>query len=236
MTMTRRTAILRGLGLQVGIATLPVWPASVKDFWNEKKPADWTSDEIQQMLTKSPWAKEAGVTYNTGPGGVGRPGGMGGYGGSRRGGRTQGGTVGAPGGPGPAPGLGKYTAIVRWESALPIREASHNQSKDDPLANYILSATGDLPMLGAHRDEDATQSEQRAEMLKQYTKLERRNGAIYLSTVKFPSSDSTLFYFMRTDPIFAEDKQVTFTTKLGPIEVKTRFTLKDMLYQGKLAL
>jgi hypothetical protein len=29
---------------------------------------------------------------------------------------------------------------------------------------------------------------------------------------------------------------VTFVTKLGPIDVKCKFTVKDMMYRGKLEL
>ena len=46
--MTRRSAVLMGLGLS---AAASAW---AKDFWNEKKPSEWTEGEIQQMLTKSP--------------------------------------------------------------------------------------------------------------------------------------------------------------------------------------
>ena len=34
----------------------------------------------------------------------------------------------------------------------------------------------------------------------------------------------------------AEDCEVLFTTKLGAIEVKTKFNLKDMMYRKELAL
>jgi hypothetical protein len=33
-----------------------------------------------------------------------------------------------------------------------------------------------------------------------------------------------------------EDKEVTFSTKLGRLLVKTKFNLKDMTYRGDLAL
>ena len=119
---------------------------------------------------------------------------------------------------------------------MPIRLAAHSQSTDDPLANYVINLVGDLPMLGTHNDETSKDREQRAEMLKDYTKLERKNDPIYLSKVIFKNATETLFYFPRLEPIFPDDKQVTFTTKLGPLEVKAKFTLKEMMYQGKLEL
>jgi hypothetical protein len=226
--MTRRSAILIGLGLP-GLAAIPARAFSPKEFWDEKQPADWTKDEVQELLTKSPWARDAIVSYNSGPGNVGRTG-M-----TRRGS-----VVNVPGGGIPSGGTSvgqeRFKAIVRWETALPIRLASHSKSTDDPAANYILNLIGDVPMLGAHRDEDGNQVEQRTEMLKEYTRLDRKHDPIFLGKVVFPSPAETLFYFPRLDPIFPDDRTVTFTTKLGPIEVKARFTLKEMTYQGKLEL
>ncbi len=33
-----------------------------------------------------------------------------------------------------------------------------------------------------------------------------------------------------------EDKEVTFVTWIGPLDVKCKFTLKDMVYRGNLEL
>jgi len=232
--MTRRDAIMVGLGL-------PVWASAATEFWNQKKPEDWTEDERKELLTKSPWAREATIKFNDSVGGLGSGSRgravSGGYGGMSR--RT--GTVPvAPGASGPA-AEGKYTAIVRWESALPIREATHNQLKDDPAANYILNIIGDVPMLGRQsNDETEAEFQQRMDMLKQYTKLEKRGDPIYLVKVSYqkgpPASSGTLFYFERNDLITVHDGTVTFVTKLGPLDVRCKFTPKEMLYLGKLEL
>jgi hypothetical protein len=47
---------------------------------------------------------------------------------------------------------------------------------------------------------------------------------------------SLLFTFPRTSPISLDDKEVEFVTRIGAMEVRRRFKLKDMVYQGKLAL
>jgi hypothetical protein len=222
--MTRRSAILIA-------ATAPAWAFASKEFWNEKQPGEWTEEENRELLTNSPWSRPASVNYNAGPGNAGRPS-TSGYGGSRRSNRTP-----VVTGPGDTPmGKQQYQAVVRWETALPVREASHIKSTDDPLANYVINVIGDLPMLGTHKDEDAAQRQQRGETLKDVTKLERRNDPLYLSKVIFRGPSETLFYFPRLDTIFPDDKQVTFVTKLGPLEVKAKFTLKDMVYRGKLEL
>jgi hypothetical protein len=222
--MTRRTAILLGLGL-------PALAYDSKEFWDEKDPKDWTDEERQTLLTKSPWARAATTKYNSGAGGIG----MSGVGGNNRryGGRTA--NPGSSSASSPAPLPKSYDTVVRWESALPIREANRNQSKDDPAANYILCVTGDLPMLGKNSN-DETQEEyaQRLDMLKQYTKLEKHGGALPLTNIETVQKLGTLFYFPRAEPI--KDGQVTFTTKLGPIEVKCKFPVKEMMYHGKLEL
>jgi hypothetical protein len=226
--MTRRNAIFVSLGLPAAFEAIPAWAAA--EFWNEKKPENWTPEEIHELLTKSPWAKEPTVNYNGGPGNAGRPSSNSGSYGRR--------TRSAPSSPSPG-GTSiekqQYKVVARWE-ALPIRIASHSQSTDDPLANYVINLIGDLPMLGTHNDETSTEREQRAEGLKEYTRIERKNDPIYLSKVIFQNATETLFYFPRLEPIFPDDKQVTFTTKLGPLEVKAKFALKEMVYQGKLEL
>ena len=44
------------------------------------------------------------------------------------------------------------------------------------------------------------------------------------------------FGFPRTDAITLQDKDVEFVTKLGPLEIKKKFSLKDMMFHGQLEL
>jgi hypothetical protein len=222
--MTRRQILLLPLG------KLLASPAS--EFWNEKKPQDWTEDEVKEILTRSPWAKEGAVSVFGGAGGnlLNRNGAMNRSGNMSSSGRQRTNTTQTTQSA-DAPDL-RYKAIVRWESALPIREAL--KSKQDPRVAdfYILAVVGDLAM--ADPDADEAQRESRLDMLKQYTKLDRHGGAIPLSNVESVKKIGTMFYFPRAEPI--KDGQVTFTTKMGPVEVKCRFTVKDMMYRGKLEL
>jgi hypothetical protein len=113
----RRLFLLAGAG---AAAWLPLDAAANTDFWNKKAPADWTSEEIDRLITKSPWAKPVKATYAPGegnygdeyPGGNGRgsgggyPGTGGGYpGGGQGGGGYPGGTGRSRGGIG-IPGIG----------------------------------------------------------------------------------------------------------------------------------
>jgi hypothetical protein len=214
--MTRRTALMIGLAA-------PSWAYS-KEFWNEKKPSDWTSEEIEMLLNKSPWAKAAAISYyggQNGPMSSTLPGTR-----SRR--SSSASNTSSPSAQSPA----AWKAIVRWESALPVREAL-KQSRPDIEKYYILNLIGDVPSGGAEPES--------FEMLKQATKLEHKGDAILLSRVAVApksvlSLAGTLFYFSRDLALRPEDKQATFSTKLGPIDVKCKFTLKDMIVRGNLEL
>jgi hypothetical protein len=45
-----------------------------------------------------------------------------------------------------------------------------------------------------------------------------------------------VFAFPKTIPITLEDKDVEFVTKLGALEIKKKFNLKDMVFHGQLEM
>ncbi len=218
------------IGLAGGLAPVCSW---AKEFWNEKKPSDWTAGEIDLLLNKSPWAKEAVISYyggQNGPLSNSLPGER-----SRSSRNASSST--SPSAVSPA----EWKAIIRWESALPLREALKAAPSPDLEKFYILNMVGDVPSVGATPDEDATQRKARFETLKQVTKLEHKGDEILLSRVEVaPKNDltlaGTLFYFSRGLALKLGDKQAIFSTKLGPIDVKCKFTLRDMMYRGNLEL
>ena len=233
--ITRRTAVLAGIGFAAGSAATPVRAFESKGFWNAKEPSDWTASEVQQLLNNSPWAKSASISYyggQNGPlGSSSRPAG-------RRGARVAGG--GAGGTAGNTSSQVKWKAIVRWESALPVREALKNAANQDFGANYILNLIGDLPgvAIGSGSDDEQRSALQ---ILQDTTALEHQGDQINLTRVEPApktalSEAGTLFYFSRLLALRLGDKQVTFMTKIGPIDVKCKFTLKDMVYRGNLEL
>src|SRR5579871_721091 len=89
LVVSRREALWLATGACLRSATRLY--AGESDFWNKKEPSEWTSEEVDKLTTKSPWAKE--VTVTSGVGGRGYPGG------GRRGGMGGGG-MGYPGGGG----------------------------------------------------------------------------------------------------------------------------------------
>jgi hypothetical protein len=226
--MTRRTALwlMAGAPLAAG-----PFAAAPREFWNETDPSRWTPEEIEQMLNDSPWAKRASISLHDSAPGFGAPN-LGGISRSGRiGGTARGGTSKAP-----DADSGKVTfqAVIRWESARPVRAAEKLGGVEEPDA-YVLTAVGDFPNSGSAND-DPAEREQREAMLREYTRLERKGDSpIYLERTQ-PIAAGIRFYFSRLEPITAANKEITFATKMGPLEMKAKFPLKDMLYRGKLEL
>jgi hypothetical protein len=171
-------------------------------------------------LTKSPWAKEVtpemDFTSMGGPGMGGPPmGGPGLYG---------------PGGPG---GPFDMQAVVRWESAAPLRDATKSKLPLAPSGSYVVSVSG-LPseLVAGPGDLSLTS-------LKETTSLQRK-GKASVAPAHFIVSDedgALLFYFPHdADPISPEDKEVIFRTKVGVFQLKVKFVPKDMRYRGEPAL
>lgn len=264
-------------GLPMVCGALPAWAFASKEFWEAKPASEWTSDEIDRMLTKSPWAKDAsamssgqglsngsgrsrsggiGFPGGGGAGGIGFPGGRVGFPGGGGGGRQGGGY---PGGGGNDGGRERLTATVRWESALPIQEAlrigaSDEKPNGDFEKYYVIALIGDLSASGARRrststnggtsdddDDSTTRADRRLEELKESTRLERKDGPISLEKVEEGSrvgsrGPGVYFYFDRKADVSMDDKFVNFSTKLGRMDIKAKFTMKEMSYHGKLAV
>jgi hypothetical protein len=77
--------------------------------------------------------------------------------------------------------------------------------------------------------------------LKSLTFLEPkgRDGALPGIAQQSPSAGSGNILFGFSKEILAlkaDDKEVTFSTKLGRLLVKTKFNLREMTYRGELAL
>jgi hypothetical protein len=237
--LTRRSVLLVA---GAGLAAATRLYGSASDFWNKKPPEQWSADDIQRLITKSPWAKE--VTAQSGQsgrfgglsgpriGGMGGPriGGMGGPGmGRGRGGR-------GPEGPGSAPAS---KGTIRWESAKPVLEALKTSLPDAFAGHYVISVNGFPLHDRRQRDEE---QEDMLERLKAFTTLEPKGKraaqpGVVQQQQAIAGGASLLFGFSKELlALDRDDKEVTFSTRLGPLALKTKFELKDMVYRGALAL
>jgi hypothetical protein len=148
-----------------------------------------------------------------------------------------GGGMGGPGG-GDTPNI---HALVRWESALPICAALKKSVPPEASQFYLISVTG-LPMRPPNTAAEKDDRTGRVpDMMKQSTSLERKGKdpipPDHIEIVEEAEGSSLRFSFPRdSKPILVEDKEVTFVTRMGPISVKAKFPLREMLYKSQLAL
>jgi hypothetical protein len=220
--------------------------AGESEFWNKKDPSQWSSEEIEKLKTKSPWAKPVNVALRQSgssgnSGGVGYPGGGGMGGGMGRGRR------GGMGGPAPI----EYKGVVRWVSAKPIQEALKSPLPESLANAYVISVSG-IPTLTGDRQRTTDGDSDTAagngpsadvlDRIKNLTYLEPKGkspaqpGTVQPGTAGFETNVLLFGFSHEVLQLTAEDKEVSFTTQLGRLEVKTKFNLKEMTYHKELAL
>lgn len=223
----------------VGFWLLAVAALTAADFWQEKDFTAWSAQQVEKMLTDSPWAKK--VTIVTGslreePLGGFQAGGAG----------LGGGGGGASRGADDVQGIRRAIVTVAWISALPVRQALIRRqiSSDAPIppdqqrqlsedeAFYTLAVVG-LPLRLAARGT--------IDELKTKTTLKpNQKDRIAPENIRaFRDADQSLrieFLFPKSHAIALDDKEVVFITKVGEVELSKKFRLADMMVRGRLAL
>ena len=227
--MARRLLSLAALWVAVGLSVVAA------DFWEEKPFHSWSDKEVNKMLTDSPWADEVAVALppqlrlgGQGAGGGGFDTGGGG-GGAERGGFTD---------------VRRARMSVTWRSALPVKQALLREQLGDgaePTAEnlaYLERITGFyiIGVLGVPTQFGGIPTLQ----VRDESFLERKDKPpIPADDVLFqPGQDGLLLLvaFPKTDPLTLEDRDVEFMTNLGDFSIKKKFRLRDMVFQGGLAL
>ncbi len=224
--------------------------AAAADFWEKSKFTEWSEKDAQKMLRDSPWARTVEVRAG-GPGGGGRSGGRrGGGGGGGAGGFDGGGDIGGGGGGGRAgmdlPDLGPTTTlIVRWHTALPVRQAvCRLRFKDEAATSpeaakmlqpetqrYVVGIAGLPPQL--LRGKPAELKGKAHLNIKGKPPIE----AASVQADRGPGGGSLYLIFPREgNPITLEDKEVEVVVKLPAADIKRKFRLKDMVFEGKLEI
>lgn len=239
--------------------TLLAAAACAADFWQKAKFTDWSEKDSQKMLRDSPWARTVEI----------RAGGPGMGGGSRGGGR-RGGGVGGGGGGGFDPGGGggdfggggmgggrsrggmdlpdigpTTTLVVRWHTALPIRQAVcrlrfKDEAGTSPEAakmlqpetkRYVVGISGLPPQL--LRGKPAELRDKALLRLKGKPAI----AAVDVQADRQPRGATLYLIFPREpNPITVEDREVEVFVKLPAVEIKRKFNLKSMVFDGNLEL
>jgi hypothetical protein len=251
LQVTRRNILQIATGASL-MAWRPLYGSST-EFWNKKPPEEWSSEEIDRLVTKSPWAKEVNAEFGSGgSGGSGGGRGIGGMGGPRigipgLGGLGGGGRGGGRRGGGSSGEGARLTGIVRWESAKPILQGLKTALPEAFASRYVISVSG-LPLMGrGGRPQDESQEassrsiDDAIDRLKGLTLLQPRDkagaqpGIVQQQQSTGPAS--VLFGFSKEMlTLVQEDREVVFSTQFGRLAVKAKFNLKDMIYRGELAV
>ncbi len=231
----------------VVVVALGLCVATAGDFWKSKKFSTWNDEESKKVLEDSPWARQVPIKYifAGGRGGPGMGGGMG------RGGMGGGGGEGGGGfGPLGPPKAEAQTpkATLRWQSALPVKQAMARLRYKDEVekseeaakslsrqeGQYILSVSGVMGAPNSFKTEvlkaGATLKIGSLDPMPPSDVLVDRNGMSTVLFFAFPKAQAG------SHIIEEKDKSIEFQLKTPNIELKGKFSLDDMVYQSKLEI
>jgi len=243
----------RWLVLLIGLLAGSLLWAS--DPWKEKKYTEWSDKDIEKVMKDSPWARTVPIALPGGPqtgGDTGRRrrGGGGGGGGGMGGTGISGDPEAGPGGGGsrgPADDLAgaprrELRVLVRWQTALPVRQAlARQQLKAEKItpeqAEQFLSRPADRYVVMLAGVPAGALAGATPENVKAATFLQTGNGKrIPVEDLRMSQGPTPELFFIfprATPPLDLDSKSVEFATKLGRLEIKKKFAMKDLLVDGK---
>jgi hypothetical protein len=213
------------------IIVLAFYPAD--EAWKTKRVADWTEQETKEVLTNSPWAvvttptvkKEEKRSHASMPVGIpGMP-------------RHRNTDPSQDANNGPTPEESAPSLRLRWESALPIREAELKAREISAPAveeQYYGIAVYGLPN---HFVKDAQHAGDR---LKGQAAIKREGQKdlkpAHVDVIMRDDGVVVVFLFPRTKEITVKDSRIEFDALIGAYQISQSFRLDEMMYQGKMEL
>ena len=153
---------------------------------------------------------------------------------------------GAGGGLG-AGGGASVSFTIRWQSALPVKQALvkmkyGKEAGTSPEAKQILAAAEPeyvVVVAGLNRGMVRGDADKVKEAMMAATELVVK-GKEPIKPDNFrlvgQGKMDAIFAFPKTNPITEDDKEVEFICKIGTMSLKQKFRLKDMVFNGKLEL
>jgi hypothetical protein len=234
------------------IASLSCSPFALSKSWDEHAFPAWTPEFVDRMLTDSPWAKPGTLSFELEPvelqsqkyAQIGLPGGI-----ALPGARMPG--IGRPGTPQPTTRLPVRTEIyltTRWSTALPVRralalqefgaEGLQNEKAIELLSTqpseYVVEVAGfpaNVVRQGAKRFE--------AELQETARLIVSGRRPIAATSSHVPDYGNHLvatLRFPRFEGLTLKDGSIEIIATSRRMNIRERFRLKDMVYDGNLEL
>jgi|HubBroStandDraft_6_1064221.scaffolds.fasta_scaffold114517_2 hypothetical protein len=216
--MSRRRWVY-AFGGGLGLAATQLFGAS--QFWNKKEPSAWTSEEVLQLATKSPWAMVARVLPNPGRDRGSFDSTVPDLSGGNAGGRSTNNRL------GDVAVIPVEEVTVVWESAEPLKDALKTVFPRD-FANHYVIGVHELPL---------NEGRQKVNLESMTAHLQVRGKGSIDSGGILPSRSVTMFAFAKELlTLSATDKEAVFMLETNQYSITARFGLKEMVYRGKLAV
>jgi hypothetical protein len=209
--------------------------------WTNKPIQQWNEQDAKQILSSSPWVKKTTPvqlpnTNEAARRASGRMGGGQGVGIEALKASTLTGIGAKTEEPTRRRRRGMSAVEVRWESALPVREAEKAAHEEDPPAwdgEMYAIAVYDVP--GLDIDSKGLSAELKQAAFLRLGKKEVRPVRVDLLPQEGDLT-TVVFLFPRTIEITLENKRIEFTTVFGRLSVTQYFYPQEMQFQGKLEL
>jgi hypothetical protein len=222
--------------LRIGLIIIYTLAFAADEAWKTKRVADWTDQETKEVLTNSPWAMRTVPTIKNDDKKPHQTGGLG--------------VVGIPGmgrhrsaanpsqDSSSASGSDSGTSLaLRWESALPIREAELKARETNaPVVDedhYAVAVYGLPGKIGKDPKGEGDRLKGQAALKREGQKDLKPS---HVDVIQRDDGVVVVFLFPRTKEITAADARVEFDAQIGQYEIAQAFQLDQMIYQGKLEL
>jgi hypothetical protein len=211
--------------------------------WKNKQYAEWTEDDAKEVMTNSPWAKSVTATPVKPNGKTGQPEthrtriGIGGFGIGRSGSGEAGRRGGGDGASKASPDQ-PATLTLRWESALPMREAelkARDIGAPDVADDFYAVAVYGIPRGMIADDSKQTQDElKRLAVLKREGKKDLKPTRVDI--LLRDSGPLVVYLFSKSAELNWRDHGITFEAQVSRLKFSQAFSTDDMTFHGKLEI
>jgi hypothetical protein len=211
----------------IGLWLLAATALSAADFWVEKPFLQWSDKDVEKMMTGSPWAALVSVAL---PPSMPVPsddvGGRGGRGGAE----------------GFGPGPRRIRVTISWRSALPFKQAlvrsqvaqggTPSEEQKAFLAQaepfYVVGLTGLPPQYVRPGGDGTVQAFLR--------RKDQPDIPAAQAGTQVGAQGATLLIGFPRGEIAVDHNEVEVVARFDSLEIKRKFKLKEMVFEGKLEL